>query len=215
MGAKVYESIANVMADLSGAGIGKDRKNQQQGYNFRGIDDVYNSLAPVLARNKLCILPRVVDHHVIERESRNGGALFTTTVKMEFDLVCSEDGSKHTVTTIGEAMDSADKSSNKAQSAAYKYMAFQTFCIPTEGDNDADSHTPEVKGKARNQPVDKADKKLLEAAVQAAGNGTAAYTEFWNGITAEQKSAIGKNRHEDFWIKATDVDERLATEGQE
>jgi hypothetical protein len=41
-------------------------------------------------------------------------------------------------------MDSGDKATNKAMSAAYKYMAFQTFAIPTEGDNDADNHTHEI-----------------------------------------------------------------------
>jgi hypothetical protein len=41
-------------------------------------------------------------------------------------------------------MDSGDKASNKAMSAAYKYAAFQAFCIPTEGDNDADATTHEV-----------------------------------------------------------------------
>jgi hypothetical protein len=30
-------------------------------------------------------------------------------------------------------------------SAAYKYAAFQTFCIPTEGDNDADAVTHVVQ----------------------------------------------------------------------
>jgi hypothetical protein len=66
---------------------------------------------------------------------------------MEFDLVSSEDGSKHTVCTVGEAFDSGDKSMNKAMSAAYKYAAFQAFAIPTEGDNDADAHTHEVAAK--------------------------------------------------------------------
>jgi hypothetical protein len=55
------------------------------------------------------------------------------------------DGSKHVVKTCGEAMDSADKATNKAMSAAYKYALFQAFCIPTEGDNDADATTQEVK----------------------------------------------------------------------
>jgi hypothetical protein len=41
-------------------------------------------------------------------------------------------------------MDSGDKATNKAMSAAYKYAAFLTFAIPTEGDNDAESHTHEV-----------------------------------------------------------------------
>ena len=45
---------------------------------------------------------------------------------------------------IALPMDSADKSTNKAMSAAYKYAAFQTFCIPVEGTPDADADTPEV-----------------------------------------------------------------------
>ena len=45
---------------------------------------------------------------------------------------------------IGEAMDSGDKATNKAMSAAYKYAAFQTFAIPTEGTPDADAETHEV-----------------------------------------------------------------------
>ena len=50
----------------------------------------------------------------------------------------------HTIRTYGEAMDSADKATNKAMSAAYKYAAIQAFCIPTEGDNDADATTHDV-----------------------------------------------------------------------
>jgi len=65
-------------------------------------------------------------------------------VEAEFDFVSVKDGSKVTARSFGEAMDSADKATNKAMSAAYKYTAFQTFCIPTEGDNDADAHTQEV-----------------------------------------------------------------------
>ena len=140
----VYKAIYAVQAELAQTGITKDRRNQQQGYNFRGIDDVYAAVAPLLAKHGLCILPRVVSREVTERQTQKGGILFYTVVKMEFDFVCAEDGSKHTVTTVGEAMDSGDKSSNKAMSAAYKYAAFQAFAIPTEGDNDADATTHEV-----------------------------------------------------------------------
>ena len=141
----VYKAINAVQAELAQTGITKDRRNQQQGYNFRGIDDVFNALSPLLARHGLCILPRVIEHRQTERQTAKGGVLFYTVIKAEFDFVCAEDGSKHTVTTIGEAMDSGDKSSNKAMSAAYKYAAFQAFAIPTEADNDADTHTHEVK----------------------------------------------------------------------
>lgn len=143
-GIEVYKSICAVQTELSKEGITKSRKNQQQGYNFRGIDEVYNAISPLLAKHNLCILPRMLSRSQTERETQKGGVLFYTIVEAEFDFVSAEDGSKHTVKTYGEAMDSADKSTNKAMSAAYKYAAFQAFAIPTEGDNDADAHTHQV-----------------------------------------------------------------------
>jgi len=144
---KVYQAIAAAMAEIAKEGIGKNRKNDQQGYKFRGIDDVYNALAPILSKCGLVMLPRVLGREVVERTTAKGNAIFYVTVDVEFDLVCAEDGSKHTVKTFGEAMDTADKATNKAMSAAYKYMAMEVFCIPTEGDNDAEATTHEVKAK--------------------------------------------------------------------
>lgn len=143
--AKVYAAINKVQAALAKEGIGKDRKNAAQGYSFRGIDDVYNALSPLLAQHGLCILPRMLTREVVERESAKGAALFYVTVSAEFDFVSAEDGSRHTVKTYGEAMDSGDKATNKAMSAAYKYAAMQAFAIPTEGDHDTETQTHEVK----------------------------------------------------------------------
>jgi hypothetical protein len=143
----VYQCIAGVSAELAKAGIAKDRKNDQQGYKFRGIDDVYNALSPAMSAHGLVIIPRILDRDVVERQSNKGGALFYVTVRAAFDFVSAADGSMVTVYTFGEAMDSGDKATNKAMSAAYKYAAMQTFCIPTEGDNDADKVTHEVVAK--------------------------------------------------------------------
>lgn len=146
----VYQAICAVAKDMATEGISKDRRNQQQNYAFRGIDDVYNALAPRLAQHGLVILPRMVNRTVTERETAKGGVLFYVVVEAEFDFVSSSDGSKHTIKTYGEAMDSGDKATNKAMSAAYKYAAMQTFCIPTEGDNDADAHTHDVAPRRQN-----------------------------------------------------------------
>jgi ERF superfamily protein len=156
---KVYAAIAKVMAGLGKDGIQKDRKNVQQGYSFRGIDDVYNALHTHLVAANLVILPRFSDRQVVERQSQKGGALFYVTVSGDFDLVSTEDGSKHTVGPFfGEAMDSGDKATNKAMSAAYKYMAMEVFCIPTDADNDSDATTHEVKpNTARQVAVDAFD----------------------------------------------------------
>jgi ERF superfamily len=143
---KVYLAISAVMAALAKSGISKDRVNQDQKYKFRGIDDVYNALAPVLSDAKLVILPRVLRREVAERQSNKGSIFNYVVLEVEFDIVCADDGSSHTVKTYGEAMDFSDKATNKAMSAAYKYMAMQVFCIPTEGDNDndADATTLEI-----------------------------------------------------------------------
>ncbi|QNH66863.1 ERF family protein [Proteus vulgaris] len=139
----VYKAISNVAKEMAETGIKKGSKNQQQGFMFRGIDAVYNALAPALVKHGLLILPRIIERSVTERQTQRGGQLFYVVVKAEFDFVATEDGSKHTVVTYGEAMDSGDKATNKAMSIAYKYAAFQAFCIPTEEtaiDADAEIH---------------------------------------------------------------------------
>lgn len=182
---RVYSAIAAVMAALATEGISKERRNQQQGYNFRGIDDVYNALSPILSRHNLCMLPRILSREVVERQTAGSDRsppkpLFYVTVEAEFDLVCAEDGSKHTIRTYGEAMDMADKATNKAMSAAYKYAAMQAFAIPTEGDNDADATTHEVAaGRAQ---VSKAKGREIYDRLSKANRALAtveAFDEFW------------------------------------
>ncbi len=189
----VYKAIAAASLDLSKEGITKDRKNLQQGYSFRGIDDVYKALAPILAKHGLVILPRILSRSVTERQTAKGGVLFYVVVEAEFDIVAAADGSRHTVRTYGEAMDSADKATNKAMSAAYKYAAFQTFCIPTEGDNDADKTTPEVLAA---KPVGYDDWLVdLEA---VAMEGTIALQTAWKKSKVEHRQHLTKT-HADGW----------------
>ena len=197
---KVYKAINNVQTDLSVLGITKDRRNMQgSGYNFRGIDDVYNTIAPLLAKHGLCILPRVLSRECVERVSQKGGALFYVTVDAEFDFVSAEDGSKHTVKTFGEAMDSGDKATNKAMSAAYKYACFQAFSIPTESDNDADAHThtPAPKISATKTDLVPPSRMAIVADVAAAIDERMSANDFigafeeYLGITdVEEKTAL-------------------------
>ena len=199
---KVYKAINNVQADLSVLGITKDRRNMQgSGYNFRGIDDVYNTIAPLLAKHGLCILPRVLSRECVERVSQKGGALFYVTVDAEFDFVSAEDGSKHTVKTFGEAMDSGDKATNKAMSAAYKYACFQAFSIPTESDNDADAHThtPAPKVSATKTDLVPPNRMVVVADVAAAID--------------ERMSAVDVIGAFEEYLGITDVEEKTALWG--
>ena len=195
---KVYQAINRVQAALSVEGIRKDRSNQAQGYKFRGIDDVYNALSPLLAKHGLCVLPRCTSREVVERVNAKGTALFYVTVCAEFDFVAAEDGSKHTVITYGEAMDSGDKATNKAMSAAYKYACMQAFSIPTEGDNDADATTHEV------QAVDMSPKARAARIVTGVASGDAAGAAvFLASIDQKELDAIWSHLDDDTTAKLT------------
>lgn len=138
---EIFKAINALQEELSKVGISKD-KNAGSGkfsYKFRGIDDVYNTLSPMLARHGIVVIPRFSEREVTQKQGQNG-ILFYVSIKGEFDFISSKDGSKVSAITYGEAMDSGDKATNKAMSIAYKYACFQVFAIPTEGDNDPDAH---------------------------------------------------------------------------
>jgi len=194
----VYKAISGVMADLAKIGIGKDKTNAQQGFKYRGVDDVMNELAALLPKHGLVVLPRVMKREMIERQSAKGNALFYVWLDVEYDFVSVEDGSKHVVgPVVGEAMDSGDKASNKAMSIAYKYACFQAFCIPTEAvDPDKDVHdvlTPaQVLGKQFVEALTaKIDDRVYEV-WEKARTDPKTYTAAWKLLTQEERDAINK-----------------------
>ena len=78
----VYAAIVRVAAAISKDGIAKLGKNEQQGYKFRGIDDVYKSHSAIIAGADLCILPRMLSRTVTERTTLKGGIIFSVTVQV-------------------------------------------------------------------------------------------------------------------------------------
>ena len=155
----IYESISRVMTEVPA--IAKAKDNKQQGFKYRGIDDVMNALQPLLAKNKVFVVPQVLEQIREERVSSKGGKLFYTILKIKFTFY-AEDGSFVEAITIGEGMDSGDKASNKAMSIAMKYALFQVFCIPTELDDpDAESH--EVAEKITEEQANTVYSLLVQA----------------------------------------------------
>lgn len=150
---RVYAAIDAITKAMARDGIAKDRKNEQQRYNFRGIDDVLNALSTLYAEHHIFVLPAYGNRTATERETKTGGALFNVVLEGTYRIKSALDGSEvASGPFIGEAMDSADKATNKAMSAAYKYFAIQTFSIPTEGDNDADATTHEPAPRRASTP---------------------------------------------------------------
>lgn len=135
----IHKAMLAVMRDTTA--IGKDSRNQQQGFMYRGIDSIYNALHGVLAKHGVFCTTEVLDRTREERQTNKGGILAFTMLRVRFTFH-AEDGSSVSSVIDGEGMDSGDKSTNKALSVAHKYALLQAFCIPTEDlvDPDAESH---------------------------------------------------------------------------
>lgn len=138
---KIIAALARVMAEVGA--VGKSRKNVQQGYQFRGVDDVVANVQAVMAECGVVCVPRVVEREREMVPTKSGGSMASVRLLVEHAFYCAEDGSFVTCTTLGEAMDSGDKASNKAMSAALKYALVETLLIPTyEVDRDTEEHSP-------------------------------------------------------------------------
>lgn len=145
----IYAAINSIMSEIGH--VGKDKTNEQQGFKYRGVEQVMNTLKPLLSKHGVFIVPEVVDRQREERVTEkyyNGQVKRSTliysilTIRHHF---IATDGSEVVTTMIGEGMDSGDKASNKAMAIAYKYACFQVFCIPTEemAKDDPDGTSPD------------------------------------------------------------------------
>ena len=161
----IYESITKIMEEIPA--IGKDQTNKTQGFKYRGIDDVMNTLQPLLSKNKVFIVPQILEQTREERTTNKGGNLIYSICKIKY-IFYAEDGTYIEAVTVGEGMDSGDKATNKAMAIAMKYALFQVFCIPTEEMKDPDGETPEGN-KPKNQLISAEDAKRLQEIMENKG----------------------------------------------
>jgi hypothetical protein len=146
----ICRKLVAIMADMEA--LGKDRKNVQQGYNFRGIDDVYNMVQPIMAKHGVFMRSSILDERSEDRPSKSGGTLIYRILRMRYGFI-AEDGSEVNTDVIGEGMDSGDKATNKAMSVAQKYAILQMFMIPTEDPKDPENDSPQAGQKAAAKPA--------------------------------------------------------------
>jgi len=154
---KIYAAISAVMNDVGA--VSKNDQNDYDKYKYRGIDAVMNALSPAMVKNKVFVIPQVLESSREERAGKNGGSMIYSIVKVKYTFY-TDDGSSVESIVIGEAMDRSDKSTNKAMSAAFKYACFQTFCIPTEEMKDSEEESPEVAPKDQKQSYPKGEEML-------------------------------------------------------
>lgn len=147
---QIHSAIVAIMAE--GPSVAKSKTNTQQNYRFRGIDDLYLEMQPLMAKHGVHVTP----HHVVEdslferpyQKQVNGrdttGTIIHVRTRIEFRFY-HRDGSHVCCETVGEGMDhGGDKASNKAMSAAMKYALVLVFSIPTDDPIDSEHESPDA-----------------------------------------------------------------------
>lgn len=139
---KIYSLIPKIMGEVGA--ITKDRTNDFQKYKFRGIEDIYVAFHPVLVKYGVFCAPQVLRVTSSEHQNDKGKTAFRVLLEINHKFY-ADDGSFVEVITCGEGVDSGDKASNKAMSAAFKYAFIELFCNPTEDVDDSDRESPTVQ----------------------------------------------------------------------
>jgi hypothetical protein len=137
--AEIHERLLAVMNDVQA--VGKNDRNSQQGFNFRGIDAVINAVGPAFRRHGVIVIPTVVASEYSQVEvGKNRTPMGHARLDVEFAFVAS-DGSEVRAIVPAEAMDSGDKATAKAMSVALRTALLQVLALPTdEPDPDATTY---------------------------------------------------------------------------
>ncbi len=154
------------MEELCKIGVGRNGKNEQQGYMYRAADDIMNAVMPVLSGHGVYMRPFFT---IEEKESipTKTGQAEQIKVKLEMSLHDADCTNENNViveaTVYGEARDSGDKCIMKAQTAAYKNWFIMVLGIPVIGtENDPDSTSPEMENTYNKRVSKVAEKKQPE-----------------------------------------------------
>ena len=186
----IHQALAAVMRAITP--IEKAQDNEGGGWRYRGIDDAYAAIHPLLKTHGIICTPDVLRIDQAVRTSQREKKMHTSlTMRYTFR---APDGSSVSCSAPGEAMDSGDKSTAKAMAIAHKYALFQTFCIPCVGmeDPDASLHrlTDHVEQGWR-QPRGQSEERTPR---QAPFDFDRASRELWAATTVDEAIAV-RSRH--------------------
>ncbi len=155
----IHVLLGRILRDLPAVGKGSTAPASMGNYSFRGIDDTLNALNPILSKHGVFYVPIVEERRDSDRQTSGGKSLWMVSLRVRYRFYGPAGDSLDCVVE-GEGSDSGDKATQKAMTAAMKYMLFQVFAISTKevGEMDAERHdVPETTPRPRQEhPVSEA-----------------------------------------------------------
>lgn len=200
----VVEALAKVMTLVQV--VGKDDRNKDQGFRYRGVDAVVNAVGPVFRECGVLCIPVAATYEDERYETKKGAQMRNVTMTVTFRFI-GPDGSSLEAQTIGEAADAGDKAVSKAHSVAYRTALLQTLCIPTgEDDPDSQSHERAVRRQEGPPPVPMPKSWTeLEHLVRSVDNPEEAWALFSAFIRAASYHLFGKTESAELEQAQRDV----------
>lgn len=178
-GPMIYRLMAAALDQMPA--VGKDQRNEQQGFSYRGVDDVLDHLNPILGRLGIFFVPAVVERVAEVRQTRSHATLWTVHLRVRYTFY-APDGSSVEAVGWGEGTDMADKATSKAMTMAMKSVIFQVFAISDhEVDPDSTSEPSEPPPLPK-PPLSAEDRDALQAQIDGLSAAAAdKLKELWIG----------------------------------
>ena len=148
----VYEALNDAIVNLGY--VAADGTNANQGFAFRSIDGVVGATRGVMNAAGISLIPSFKSLDQIDYVKEGGRIAHRAILEGTFRVV-GPAGDDFEFTTVGEAMDTEGRASNKAMSAATKNALIRLFQIGAGSDDgdgsDAVAHAPTPQAAPRPQ----------------------------------------------------------------
>lgn len=133
----VYEAVNYVMQQV---GYVQKEESKKLGYSFAGEPALIRAIRPHMVKIGLFVYPSTMFELPAEPfTSKKGSVINVSKLAATYTFHHAPSGTKFFVSVIGKGMDTGDKDSNKAMTAAFKYALRQTLMIETGDDPDKTS----------------------------------------------------------------------------
>lgn len=144
--------------------VGKNERNQQQNFNYRGIDAVVNAVNPVLAEVGGFIIGEALSTEYESFVSAKGTAGTVARLTAKYSWYGTDGGEPISGVVSSEANDYADKATAKAWSVALRTFLLQTLMLPTD---DPDPDSSYIERGHRGSVADNAGVSIKDAVAAA------------------------------------------------
>lgn len=134
----VHIAWLRVRREIRAIGKGEKYEEGRTRYNFRGTDTVVQYFGPITLKHGVNVLPVKTETSYSTKNTKSGGTMRECSVTVTWHIM-GPTGDVLTLQTAGEALDTSDKSTTKAQTVALRNLLLNGGLIPTgERDPDAD-----------------------------------------------------------------------------